>query len=547
MAKPQQAGCHLFGDRVNRSTLKEEKMSTTTATKSQFGKWRSFFWPIHAWELKKFIPMALMFFFINFNYTILRDTKDALIVTAPGSGAEAIPFLKLWGVLPFAVIFMLLYSKLSNIFSKPKLFYTMISIFMGFFAIFTLILYPNRDALHPTVVADKLQEMLPQGFSGLVAIFRNWTYGLFYIMSELWGSVALSLLFWGFANDTTRTSEAKRFYGVFGIGANFAMLVSGPLIIYFSRIQSRLAPGVDPWGVSLNYLIGMVVVSAVIIMGIYWWINKNVLTDTRFYDPNEQQKVKKEKPKMSLSESFKYLARSKYIGLLALLVVGYGIAINLVEVTWKNQLKLLHQGNTNEYSAFMGEFSLLTGAVTIFMMVFVSQNVIRRFGWTKAALITPIVLLVTGVGFFSFIIFKDSLAGFIAMFGTSPLILAVLFGQAQNIMSKSTKYSLFDPTKEMAYVPLDQESKVKGKAAIDVVGARLGKSGGALINQGLILFFGSISLITPYVAGILFLVIFAWIWGAKSLGKLYSKLIQEKEEQKVAAPAQQPALEKATQ
>lgn len=518
-------------------------MSTTTPAKPQFGKWRSFFWPIHTWELKKFIPMAFLFFFINFNYTILRDMKDGLIVTAPGSGAEAIPFLKVWGVLPFAIIFMLLYSKLSNIFSKPKLFYTMVAIFMGFFAFFALVCYPFRDALHPTEMADKLQTILPQGFSGLIAIFRNWTYALFYIMSELWGSVVLSLMFWGFANDTTKTSEAKRFYGVFGIGANVAMLVSGPIIVYLSRIKDKVAPGVDPVQVSVNYLVGLVLVAAIVVCGIYWWINKNVLTDSRFYDSSEQQKAKKEKPKMSLTESFKFLAKSKYIGLLALLVVSYGIAINLVEVTWKNQLKLLH-GNMNDYTAFMGEFSALTGIVTVLMMLFVSSNVIRRFGWTKAALITPIVLLVTGIGFFSFIIFKDSLAGFIAMFGTSPLVLAVLFGQAQNILSKSTKYSLFDPTKEMAYVPLDQESKVKGKAAIDVVGARLGKSGGAMINQGLILAFGSISLITPYVAGILFLIIFAWIWGAKGLGKLYSQLTQEKEVQ-AQAKAGEPALAKA--
>lgn len=522
-------------------------MSTQTNAKPQFGKWRSFFWPIHTWELKKFIPMALMFFFINFNYTILRDTKDALVVTAPGSGAEAIPFLKLWGVLPFAIIFMLMYSKLSNILSKPRLFYTMISVFIGFFVLFALVLYPNRDALHPTDFADRLQTMLPQGFSGLVAILRNWTYALFYIMSELWGSVALSLLFWGFANDTTRSSESKRFYGVFGIGANFAMLVSGPLIVYFSRIRDKLPAGVDAWGVSLNYLIGMVVLSALIIMAIYAWINKNVLTDPRFYDTTEQQKVKKEKPKMSLVESFKYLARSRYIGLLALLVISYGIAINLVEVTWKNQLKILYQNNANDYSAFMGEFSFFTGAVTIFMMLFVSSNVIRRFGWTTAALITPIVLFVTGVGFFSFIIFKDSLAGLVSMLGTSPLMLAVLFGQAQNIMSKSTKYSLFDPTKEMAYIPLDQESKVKGKAAIDVVGARLGKSGGALINQGLILLFGSISAITPYVAVILFLIMFVWLWAAKNLGAMYNRLTQEKEEQAKATAAQaEPAMAKPT-
>ncbi len=494
----------------------------------EFGRWRSFFWPVHNFELKKLLPMFFLFFFINFNYTILRDTKDALIVTAPGSGAEAIPFLKVWGVLPFAILFMIGYSKLSNILSKTKLFYVTITSFISFFALFALVLYPCKDILHPTVLADSLAAFLPKGLSGFVAIFRNWTYALFYIMSELWGSAAISLLFWGFANDITKVSESKRFYAMFGLGANLAMLVSGPAIVYFSNIRSSLPVGADAWGVSLNYMLSMVVLSGLMIMGIYWWINKNVLTDPKFYTTAEVKKEKKEKPKLSLKESFLYLARSKYIACLAILVIGYGVAINLVEVTWKGQLKLQYP-NPNDYSIFMGIFSTCTGIITILMMLFVGGNVIRRWGWTVAALITPVVLLVTGAGFFGFVIFRDSLAGFISMFGSTPLMMAVIFGTAQNIMSKSAKYSLFDPTKEMAYIPLDQESKVKGKAAIDVVGARFGKSGGSLIQQGLVVACGSLAAITPYVAGILFLIIFAWIFASKSLGKQFAKLNEEKE------------------
>ena len=59
-----------------------------------FGKWRRTLWPIHNYEIKKLLPMLLMFFFISFNYSVLRNIKDSLIITAPGSSAETIPYLK---------------------------------------------------------------------------------------------------------------------------------------------------------------------------------------------------------------------------------------------------------------------------------------------------------------------------------------------------------------------------------------------------------------------------------------------------------------------
>lgn len=497
-----------------------------------FGKFRSFFWPIHNHELKKLLPMFLMFFFISIVYSTLRNLKDTLIITAPGSGAEALPFLKTGGVVPAALILMLIYAKLSNILSKEKLFYATVTPFILFYLLFALVLYPEKEHLHLSQqTADSIAAFLPAGWFGLVAALRNWTYSLFYIFAELWGSFILSLLFWGFANDITKVTEAKRFYGLFGLGANLALVCVEPLVHYVNGLQHSLPAGTvvqDPWQLQLNYYTGVFVIAGVMVMVTYRWIQKNVLTDPRFYDQTEQVKVKKAKPKLSLWDSIKFLAQSPYMLYIAILVLTYNISINLIEVTWKNQLHLQYP-NKLDFSNFYGLYQSSLGWVTIFMMLFISSNFLRRFGWTFTAMVTPVVLLLTGAFFFAFVFFKEPLGPFLAQFATTPLMLAVIIGTIQNVMSKASKYSLFDPTKEMAYIPLDQESKVKGKAAIDTVGARLGKAGGAGIQLGLMTF-GTLAMVLPYIASILFIILIIWMWAVKQLGSTEFKQIEKKEE-----------------
>lgn len=77
------------------------------------------------------------------------------------------------------------------------MFYIVTSAFLTFFGAFATVIYPNRMFLHPNAAADVLAAVLPSFFLPLVAIFRNWTYALFYTLANLWGSVVVSLLFWG--------------------------------------------------------------------------------------------------------------------------------------------------------------------------------------------------------------------------------------------------------------------------------------------------------------------------------------------------------------
>ena len=480
-------------------------------------------------EVKKVVPLAIIFFCILFNYTILRDTKDVLVVTAPKSGAEIIPFLKTYVNLPGAILFTMLYSKLSNKFSQPQIFRGVITTFLGFFASFAFLLYPNIGVLHPNGVCDAAMRFLPGSMAAPIAIVRNWTFSTFYLMAELWGSVVASLLFWGFANSVVSVKEAKKYYPLFGLFANIALVFSGQFVRIVSKLRAGAAVGAaDAWGLSLKLLMGGVCGSGLVLLSAYEYMQRCVVTDPKCVDPASLKKAKV-KTKMSMGESAKYLAQSKYIRDLATLVIGYGMAINIVEVTWKANLKKQFP-DPAAYSAFMGAFSSSTGTVTFFMML-VGQQILKRFGWGVAAAVTPVTLLASGIFFFSLVLTPDFWAPVAAKLGTTPLMLAVLIGAAQNIASKSTKYSLFDPCKEMAYIPLDPEQKTKGKAAVDVIGNPLGKSGGALYQQALILSLGSLAASTPYLAASLFGIILLWLKSAKSLsGQFETKMADHGDE-----------------
>src|SRR5580700_9930237 len=147
-------------------------------------KVRELLWPIYGKEHRIWLPMATMVGLILFNYTVARNMKDSLVVTATGSAA-IIPFLKGVVVLPASVIFFLFYAKLAHLVPRRSLFYIVVSGFLLFYIIFAFVLYPAHDLIHPTTSADAIEALLPAGFEGLVDCYRVWTFSLFYVCAEL--------------------------------------------------------------------------------------------------------------------------------------------------------------------------------------------------------------------------------------------------------------------------------------------------------------------------------------------------------------------------
>lgn len=517
----------------------------------EFTGWRKLVWPIHSFEVKKFLPMGIMMFCILFIYTVLRDTKDAILVNAPGAGAESLAFAKGIGVTLSAILFMVLYTKAANIFKREGLFYITALPFLIFFGAFPYLIYPFVGEVHMDLSTIQSYQALYPALNWIIPLVGNWTYTLFYILSELWGSAVLSLLFWQFANSITPVKEARRFYGMFGFVGNFGLLLSGPMIIAITNSIAKMGlPRAEGTGLMLQYLMAFVIVAGIVLIGTFYWMNRNVLTDRRYYDPEAMGEGKKKKAKLSMMESFKYIAQSPYLGLIAMLVLAYGVSINLFEGVWKGQIKIAYP-NEVDYNNVMGGLSTLTGGIAVLLML-VGSNLLRAFSWRTCALITPMVLITGILIFFGMIHYNNSMVpsgmkitealtqGIIQR----PLVVfVVVLGLIVNAFGKAVKYSLFDPTKEMAYIPLDPELKVKGKAAVDVIGGRGGKSLGSYVQMGLLTVFSTSALyqLVPIIAPVAIGVVILWLLSVFRLSTRFKAMTESKAEVKTtdAAPVKQ--------
>lgn len=505
------------------------EVQSPKSPEQHFGKFRNLIWPIHSFELKKLIPMFILFFLISFVYNMLRCLKVSLMVTAEGSGVEVIPFLKIGAVLPGALLLTYIFTLLISRFNREQVFYIILTGFLAYFALFIFVLYPNNHALQLDTVADFLQNNVftGAGSKGFISAIRHFNLTLFYVLCEMWSSVVLTMLFWGFANEVTKVEEAKRFYAIFALGANFSGLISGEFAQHlegFSFIPVMSFYKGSEW---IFLQVCSVLFIGGVIMTLFWWLNKTFFNGKVLSNDSGLTiaKVKQKSEKLSLRECFTYLRKSRYLTYMVITVIGYNIVYNLCDTMWTYQITLVAQTG-KEINAYMNHITSITSIVAVILALVVSGNVIRRFGWTAAALITPTVWFLTSIGFFSGLVFEgtiifDVLSTFIA----NPANFVLLLGSIQICLGRACKYTVFDEAKEIAFIPLPKDSQRKGKAVVDGLASRFGKSGGSLIYLFLFYLFGEISNVVPYVSIIIFFALGAWLYATFKMGVIVDSAI----------------------
>lgn len=453
--------------------------------------------PIKKGEWSLFSAMFSSVCLIHLNFWILRSVRHTIAVADKGGAAELIPFFELWGALPASISLTWILSRLLRKYSYPHVFYSVTLLFLSYFILYALLLYPY-SLEHQTSSLTSWSPLMMR---------HHWVNASFYIMSELWKVALLSILFWGYANRSLPVEKAKRFYAPLLLGGSIAALLAGPITMFSTSARFT-------WHESIVILLSVVVFSGFFL--IYCFSYLSYLTNT----PTSTKPLDRQ---FSLQSSLQAVFKMPYLTWLALLVFADYIAYSMAEVVFLGVLKEYYL-EPSAYCHYMGSLTFCSGLLTGVMAIWVAPKLLERFRWSVPALITPLLFLSLSTLFFSIVCLREH-----AWFSHHWVSLAVVVGSIKHCLLRACKFTLFDTTRELGYIPLSRENQMRGKLVIDGIGSRLGRGVSSVASMGLVSVGGGFIAGAPYAGGISLVFTFLWIFSVQSFGTLFEGQIAKKE------------------
>lgn len=313
-----------------------------------------------------------------------------------------------------------------------------------------------------------------------------WT---FYIFGDLYNSLMVATFF-AFLNDSVSPLDARRLYGPIILGG----VTGGAFSSFFVRTQIQNFDPAD-WALICA---GIMVLIAAIAAAAGRWVDRRGAPDIE--DPNCEEK--QTRTGLAL-EGARLVFRSRYLLAIFGLVGIYEVVSQLLDYQFTATVVHYVTGATGEHFSTV---YAITNIVALFVQLFVTANVMSRFG-VKAALLVMPVLILGASGLY--------------------LVLPILWvGSSLNTVDNSLNYSINQSARESLYTPLCRDEKYKAKAFIDMFLYRSAK----VVAVGLALLLGAVVEEFTAVRVLSFFTILlalVWIWIARYAGDQFQAMTED--------------------
>jgi len=349
-------------------------------------------------------------------------------------------------------------------------------------------------------------------------LIANWAGALYYTCAELWGTFSLTILFWQLANESFTSKEAEKSYPVIQVFSS-AGLVSASFLLYVLSL------------VGDDSLLIRTSTFSLLLLAVPMLVLVYALSVNHPIPHAPGRAVRNPKKNISLYQCLRTALANPLVLYLAICVLSFSIMVNVLEVNVKEKMSLIFPSKKG-YLHYMAVFTYYKG-VFCTLANLLSVYYRRHLKWHIRSAITPVVCIIAVNGFLSYS------AGYLNFALPGPESIpesAAWMGVFFSTLIYVAKYTFFDSTKEMAYIPLQSETKAHGKAAVDGLGGRLGKSSYGIILLGIFYISNTDSLQQALGYSICFTLICSvlWVWAIIRLQQEYASY----QEQPPAKPSQ---------
>jgi AAA family ATP:ADP antiporter len=291
------------------------------------------------------------------------------------------------------------------------------------------------------------------GLLGLVVMFwflfrlqAQWVDAAFFLFGLILGILLISQ-FWTLANSVYDPRQARRLFGFIGGGAS---------------LGGAFGSGITLWTVENLGIANLLLVSAagigICVVMVMLVIRRQPMTNGDAVLPEAERGV-------GPGEAVRLLKESRHLQIISMVIAFAAIGAAVIDQQL-NMAAAASKGTDTGLTAFLAEVTFYLSLVSLVVQVGLTSHIHRSLGLAFALLVLPVGLGTTAI----------------AILATGALWAP---GVAK-VLDSSLRYSLDKTTREVLFLPLQPDLKLRAKAFVDVTVDRMGKATGNLLALVLI-------------------------------------------------------------
>jgi AAA family ATP:ADP antiporter len=326
----------------------------------------------------------------------------------------------------------------------------------------------------------------------------------FYIWIGVFNMVAVAQ-FWAFANDLYSSERGKRLFPLVGVGATLGAALG-------SLLATLVFGGIGPYVLMLIAAAGLLVPVAL-----------TIIINRREAESRREAQVVSEQPLAKGSDGFKLVLRSRYLLLIALMVLVFNLVNTLggfmlndlitTEADARIAAGLAAAADRRAIIATLSGTVLTSVNILAFLLqTFAVSRIFKYIGVRGALFILPLI----------------ALGGYTAVL-VVPVLLVL---QWTKIFENATDYSIQNTTRHALFLPTSREAKYNAKQAIDAFFVRTGD-----LLQAAVVFVGTelLSLTTRSFALVNVVLVGVWLLLAIGIAREHRKMVGSETSERHAA------------